>query len=127
MIQLPRGDAHVLFAGALAFPTDWHMQLKIGKPLPAIHAPIPAHAERLSPGVDSVFGHLAPQQMLTGANWNVLETDGLRYLPEVSAMQRFDHVTALNAGVTLLARVEHQTLRRLPISSVAVYGIGVYV
>lgn len=127
LILLPRGDGHVLFAGALAFPTDWHLQLKIGKALPAIHAPIPTYADKLSAGVGHVFTHLAPQQMLTRAKWNVLETDRLRYLPDVAAMQRFGHVTASNAGETLFVPVERQTLRRLPISDTAVFGIGGYI
>lgn len=127
LILLPRDGAHVLVAGALAFPTDWHLHLKIGRALPAIHAPIPTYAERLSASVDHVFAQLTPQQMLTRANWNVLETDRLRYLPDTPALARFGQVTAANAGDTLFVRVERQTLRRLPASGAAVFGIGVYV
>jgi hypothetical protein len=127
LILLPQDGAHVLMAGALAFPTDWDLAAKIGKPLAAIHAPIPTYAEKLSAGVDHVFRTLAPDRLLTRANWNVLETDGLRYLPTVPAIDRFGHVTAANAGDTLFVRVERQTLRRLPVSGAAVFGIGIYV
>ena len=121
------GDIHVLVAGALAFPTDWHLSAKIGLPLAAIHAPIPTYAEKLSQGVDHVFAALTADRLLTRANWNVLETATLRYLPVAVAGDRFGHVTAANAGQTLFVRVERQTLRRLPETGAAVFTIGVYV
>ncbi len=126
-LLLPQGGAHVLVAGAVAFPTDWQLEAKIGHPLAAIHAPIPTYADRLATGVDHVFRNLAPGRMLTRANWNILETDALRYLPAVPAMQRFGHVTAQNAGETLFVRVERQVLHRLPKSNAALFSIGVYV
>ncbi len=127
LILLPHGDAHVLLAGALAFPTDWHLAAKIGHPLAAIHAPIPTYAARLSAGVDHVFATLAPGRLLIRSNWNVLESAQLRYLPDRPALMRFGHVTAANAGETLFVRVERQVLRRLPQSGAALFSIGVYV
>ncbi len=127
LLLLPDGDHHKLVAGALAFPTDWHLAAKIGKPLAAIHAPIPTYADKLSAGVDHVFATLVADRLLIRCNWNVLEIDRLRYLPDRPAMERFDHVTAANAGDALFARVERQTLRRLPASGAALFSIGVYV
>jgi hypothetical protein len=127
LILLPDGDAHVLAAGALAFPTDWHLAAKIGRPLAAIHAPIPTYKARLSTGVDHVFATLASNRMLIRSNWNVLENNGLRYLSDRPALARFGHVTAANAGETLFVRVERQVLRRLPQSGAALFSIGVYV
>lgn len=127
LILLPRNDAHVLVAGALAFPTDWHLDRKIGHPLAAIHAPIPTYAEKLRPGVDHVFATLTPDRLLLRTNWNVLETDALRYLPDRPALNRFNNVTNSNAGNTLYVRVERQALRRLPESGAAVFTIGVYI
>lgn len=127
LILLPKDGAHVLVAGALAFPTDWHLAAKIDHPLAVIHAPIPTYADKLAASVDHVFANLTPDRLLIRCNWNVLESDTLRYLPERPAMQRFDHVTAANAGETLFVRVERQTLRRLPESGAAVFAIGVYV
>jgi hypothetical protein len=127
LVLLPQGREHILVAGALAFPTDWQLRAKIGHPLAAIHAPIPTYAARLSQGVNHVFANLVPERLLTRANWNVLETGALRYLPDRPAMDRFGHVTADNAGETLFVRVERQTLRRLSDSGAAVFTIGVYV
>ena len=127
LLLLPEAGAHVLMAGALAFPTDWHLAAKIGHPLAAIHAPIPTYAARLSAGVDHVFATLDPARLLVRTNWNVLETDALRYLPDRPALDRFGHVTVANAGDTLFVRVERQALRRLPESGAAVFSVGVYV
>ncbi|MFZ4689947.1 MAG: heme-dependent oxidative N-demethylase subunit alpha family protein [Polymorphobacter sp.] len=127
LVLLPMGDAHVLAAGALAFPTDWHLAAKIGRPLAAIHAPIPTYQARLSAGVDHVFATLAPGRLLIRSNWNVLESDCLRYLPDRPALARFGHVNAANAGETLFVRVERQVLRRLPQSGAALFSIGIYV
>jgi hypothetical protein len=126
-ILLPDRHSHRLVAAAIAFPTDWDLPAKIGKPLGPIHAPIPTYAARLEQGVDHVFAHLTPDRLLTRANWNVLETDTLRYLPDNDALDRFGNVTAANAGDTLFVRVERQALRRLPESGAAVFTIGVYV
>ncbi len=126
-LLLPAGPSHRLVAAAIAFPTDWDLPAKIGHPLPAIHAPIPTYGEKLSAGVDHVFANLAPGRMLIRANWNVVESDVLRYLPGNRALDRFDHVTAANAGQTLFVRVERQGLRRLPVSGAALFTIGIYV
>ncbi|HPU16046.1 MAG TPA: DUF3445 domain-containing protein, partial [Polymorphobacter sp.] len=69
---------HVFTAGALAYPTDWHLDEKIGQPLAGIHAPVPGFAAKLAAGVDHVFDTLTPARMLTRANWNIVETDTLR-------------------------------------------------
>ena len=70
---------------------------------------------------------LTPERLLTRANWNIVESDALRYLPTLPAAARFGQVTAANAGNTLYLRIERQTLRRLPASGAAVFAIGVYV
>jgi hypothetical protein len=125
---LERGDdgLHRFTAGALAYPTDWHLHEKIGAPLAAIHAPVPGFATKLAAAVDHVFDTLTPARMLTRTNWNVVETAALRYLPALPAAQRFGHVTAANAGTTLWLRCERQALRRLPDTGAAVFTIGIY-
>jgi hypothetical protein len=120
-----RGDAHVLTAAAVAFPTDWRLDEKMGKPLSAIHAPIHGYAEKLSAGVEHFFDRLAPGPIFGRANWFVVASDALRYLPEDDPAHRFAHVTAANAGETLFVRCERQTLRRLPKSGAVLFTIGI--
>ena len=121
-----RGAAHVFVAGALAFPTDWSLTEKIGLAVADVHAPVPGFMARLAAGLNHVFDQLEPVRMLTRANWNIVESDALRYLPARPARERFGHVTAANAGETLWLRVERQTLRRLPATGAACFNIGIY-
>lgn len=117
----------VLTAAALAFPTDWHLADKIGRPLLAIHAPIHGYADQLSAGVDHFIDGLKPGTIFGRTNWFVVASADLRYLPTDDPATRFAHVTASNAGETLFVRCERQTLRRLPETGAILFTIGIYV
>lgn len=116
-----------LVAGALGFPTDWRLGDKIGLGIAAVHAPIHGYAEQLAAGVDHFLATLAPGVIFGRANWFVVPTDALRYLPADAPEERFAHVTAANAGETLFVRCERQTLRRLPESGAVLFTIGIHV
>ena len=127
VLQLgPTGD-YVLTAGALAFPTDWRLADKMGLPLTAIHAPIHGYAEQLAVGVDHFFRTLTAGPIFGRSNWFVVADPAWRYLPVDDPADRFAHVTAENAGETLFARCERQTLRRLPDSGAVLFTIGIAV
>ncbi len=126
LLQRGADGLHRFTAGALAYPTDWHLHEKLGAPLAAIHAPVPGFARKLAAAVDHIFDTLTPARLLTRANWNIGETAVLRYLPARPAAQRFGHVSAANAGTKLWLRCERQVLRRLPDSGAAVFTIGIY-
>ena len=124
----PDGSGHYrLTAGAVAFPTDWHLAAKIGLPLTAIHAPIHGYAEQLATGVDHFFGTLPAGPIFGRANWFVVPADEWRYMPTDDPADRFAHVTQVNAGETLFVRCERQTLRRLPQTGAVLFTIGVAV
>jgi len=118
---------YCLTAAALAFPTDWCLEDKLGKPLIAIHAPIHGYAEQLSKGVDHFFRTLKVGQIWGRANWFIVANDNWRYMPEDAAETRFAHVNADNAGETLYVRCERQTLRRLPQTNAVLFTIGIAV
>lgn len=120
------GEPYRLTGGALAFPTDWSLAGKIGRPLIAVHAPIHGYAEQLSEGVDRFIDGLKPGEIWGRTNWFVVASDALRYLPRDEPEARFAHVTARNAGETLFVRSERQTLRRLPESGAVLFTIGIY-
>src|SRR5690606_19121238 len=103
-----------LTGGAVAFPTDWHLSDKMGLPLAGVHAPIHGYREQLSAGVDNFMNGLSAGAIFGRANWFVVASDALRYLPQDPPHRRFAHVTPANAGETLIVRSERQTLRRLP-------------
>ncbi|MFA5990401.1 MAG: DUF3445 domain-containing protein [Sphingomonas sp.] len=116
-----------LVAGAVAFPTDWHLPDKLGLPLAAIHAPIHGYAEQLAGGVDHFFRTLAAGPIFGRSNWFVVANADWRYLPQDDPAQRFAHVSAANAGDTLFVRCERQTLRRLPVTGAVLFTIGIHV
>lgn len=129
MCLLTRRDGEAeyrLTGGAVAFPTDWRLEEKIGRPLTDVHEPIHGYREQLSAGVDHFMANLAPGTVFGRANWFVVASDTLRYLPEDAPQQRFAHVTPANAGESLFVRSERQTLRRLPETGAIVFTIGVY-
>ena len=126
---LTRGDEgspYRFTGGAVAFPTDWRLSDKIGKPLIEVHEPIDGYAEQLSEAVDAFIDGLETGAIFGRTNAFVLPTDALRYMPSDDPATRFAHVTAENAGETLYARCERETLRRLPRTGAIVFTIGVY-
>jgi len=123
----PEGDdSHYLAGAAVAFPTDWRVQDKIGRPMDAIHAPIHGYAGQLARGVDHFMGTLTPGRIFGRCNWFVSPTPALRWIEENPPEIAFAHVNADNAGETLFIRSERQTLRRLPHTGAVVFTIGVY-
>ena len=117
----------MLTAGAVAHPTDWRLADKIGRSMAAVHAPIHGYADQLSAGVDHFMRTLAPGAIFGRANLFVVASDALPYLPTDDSATRFAHVTPDNAGATLFARCERQTLRRLPETGAILFTIGIAV
>lgn len=126
MVQDAPGEPFRLGAAAVAFPTDWRLAEKIGRPLHAIHEPIHGYAEQLSSGVDKFMDGLQSFNIFGRTNAFVVASDDLRYTPKLPPAERFAHVTADNAGETLFVRCEREALRRLPKSRAIVFTIGIY-
>lgn len=124
-VLVPGADGYVLVGGAVAFPTDWRLRDKLGLPLTAVHAPIHGYAEQLAGGVDHFMAELAAGPIYGRANWFVVASDALAYLPQDDPAARFAHVDAGNAGSTLFVRCERQTLRRLPATGAILFTIGI--
>lgn len=123
----PGEDGPLLTAAVLCFPSRWRLAEKIGRPLAAVHAPVPFYAERLSRPVDRFMQHVKAGHIAARLNWSVLD-DPTLFQPTGKWRQGMnDAVTAANAGETLFLRVERQTLRRLPRSGAVLFGIRVHV
>lgn len=128
LLTRERGDAPLRLTGAaVAFPTDWRLEEKIGKPVMAVHQPIDGYAEQLGNAVDRFLDGLRPGAIFGRTNAFVVANGMLRYLPQDDPAQRFAHVTPANAGQMLYVRCERETLRRLPKSGAVVFTIGVHV
>ena len=119
----PEPDGPVLIAAILCFPSRWRLSEKIGRPLMAIHKPVPTYAETLGRPVDRFMGAIKPGRLAVRYNWSVHE-DPTLFQPTGHGRGDFDpSITPENAGESLWLRVERQTFRRLPESGVVVFGI----
>jgi dimethylamine monooxygenase subunit A len=117
----------VFTAASLCFPSRWRLLDKIGKPLAAVHGPVPLYASRLAGPVDRFMRHLKPGHIASRLNWSLLDDPALfqpggKWRVEASA-----DITAENVGSRVFLRVERQTLRRLPATDAVLFAIRVHV
>lgn len=108
-----------LVAAVLCFPSRWRLSEKIGRPLTAIHDPVPEYDETLARRVNRVFEAIRVGRPLWRVNWLVSTTPEL-HLPlglDEKSQNRDD------PGDGLWLRTERQTLLRLPQTGAMVFGI----
>ncbi|WP_299192183.1 heme-dependent oxidative N-demethylase subunit alpha family protein [uncultured Erythrobacter sp.] len=117
---------HRLVGAAVAFPTGWDHNDRMGQRVAQMHAHIHGYSEQLADGVDHFMDRLEAGPIFGRANWFVAPTSDLHWRVEPPE-QAFAHVTPDNAGEALFVRSERQTLRRLPQSGAILFAIGVYV
>lgn len=114
----PGPDGPLLDAAVLCAPSRWRLAEKIGRPLLAVHGPVPGYAERLGAPVDRLMRLLAPGRLALRMNWSVVDDPALFQPGGKHRTARDPAVTAANAGTRLHLRTERQTLSRLPSGSV---------
>lgn len=127
MQRWPDTGKYHLVGASLSFPTRWKLADKLGKPLNAIHAPIPGYAEQLAVSMDRFFDRLHVDKPVWRLNWSVMD-DPTLFQPGGHGRTGVNPaVTVHNAGDTLWVRMERQTLRRLPDSLDILFTIRVHV
>jgi hypothetical protein len=114
-----------LTGAILCFPAHWRLADKLGRPLDAIHEPVPGFEARLARPVDRFFASLQVERPVWRVNWSLVDTPELFRPPELRRRPRT--TDAARAGEQLWLRVERQTLRRLPACGDVVFGIRTYV
>jgi hypothetical protein len=114
-------------AASLCFPSRWRLLDKIGKPLAAVHGPVPLYAERLAGAVDRFMRHLKPGHIVSRQNWSLLDDPALFQPGGKWQLRASPDITAANAGNRIFLRVERQTLRRLPVTQAVLFGVRVHV
>jgi dimethylamine monooxygenase subunit A len=125
---IQNGDNGPVFTAAvLCFPSRWRLWDKIGKPLTAVHGPVPLYADRLARPVDRFMRHLKPDHIAARLNWSLLDDPALFQPGGKWRTEGAADITAANAGSRVFLRVERQTLRRLPRSGAVLFGIRVHV
>ena len=123
---MQRGETgYRLVAAVLCFPAHWRLSDKLGRPLEAIHGPVPGFGERLAGPVDRFFHSIQVARPVWRVNWSLVDTPTLFLPPEHRGHPK--PVSAERAGEQLWLRVERQTLHRLPRSGDVVFGIHTYV
>ena len=117
------GETYRLIGATLCSPSRWRLAEKIGRPLAAIHAPVPGYGEALARPVDRFFAHLKPGKIVWRLNWGVLDDPA----PFQPAPPPAAAITAEQAGESLWLRVERQTLRRLNATGAVVFTIRTHI
>jgi Haem-dependent oxidative N-demethylase, alpha subunit-like len=114
-----------LTAAVLCFPTRWRLGEKLGRPIGAIHAPVPFFAERLGAPVARFMALLKPGRLVERFNWSILDDPALHQPGGHGRTARDPAFTAGNAGEKLWLRVERQTLSRLPGTTAILFTIKI--
>jgi len=118
------GDAASGFpvlGGALAFPSGWALEEKLGRPLAEVHDTVPGLAAAIGPQIATFLARIAPGSTWERENWGLSADSCLNHHP-AQCSARLGEDATLDA--TWL-RLEEQFLTRLPHSHAILFGIRV--
>ncbi len=119
-------DGYRLVGAFVAFPSRWNLGDKIGRPIRAIHAPVPGLETAIGRPVQLFFERLAVGHPVWRANWSITD-DPTLHQPSHAFRRTATAVTPENAGDRLWLRVERQTLTRLPESRAVLFTILTFI
>ena len=121
-----REGAWTLTALSLCAGTFFTAAEVIGKPLAALHAPVPGFGERFAGRVARIFDALRPDAVLERRNWTVMVGDDL-FAPDGDTIRaRIASIPLAQAANAVFVRVERQTIRKLPTTGGLVFTIRVW-
>jgi hypothetical protein len=123
-LLLAQAQTYRLVGASLCSPNRWRLGDKIGKPLAAIHDPVPGYTATLERPVDRFFARLTAERPVWRLNWGITD-DPTPFQPV--PREGTEAVTPHTAGDRLWLRVERQTLRRLPDTSAVVFTIRTHI
>ncbi len=116
----PTTDEYHLTGAILCFPASWTLAQKVGRPMTAIHDPVPLYDVDLASRVNRMFSAIRPDQPLWRMNFLTYD-DFTLHQPRPEGEKRpqpTDHV---------YIRCERQCLVRLPATGAVVFTIHTYV
>ena len=112
-----------LVAASLCFPAHWVLAEKMGKPLAAIHDPVPHYDERLAGPVDRFFNKMTIGPISARMNWSLqIGTD--LFTPHRAQRQA---AAGDIDNYQLCLRLENQTLRKLPQTGFVLFTIRTHI
>lgn len=122
-LMAPDDGSWRLVAATLCFPSRWRLADKLGRPMAAIHGPVPGFNDRLARPVDRFFDRVEAGRLYMRLNWSVIDDPAL-FQPTGHGRTGLNAaITADNVGEMAWLRVERQTFVRLPASGALVFGI----
>lgn len=101
-LLLPGKGGHVLAAASLCFPAGWRLSDKIGRALPAVHAPVPGYDAGIAARVQRLFDGVQAGRPMWRANLHGYVDP--RLFQPVKTGPGLDFARAERQGVTRLAR-----------------------
>jgi len=122
MGRAPQG--WTLIAGSLCFPTTWRLSEKIGRPMAAIHAPVPGFAGPMGERIQRIFDHLRPEAPVERHNLSIYADAELRHETTKTFRDRFPGDEPILSRAHL--RVERQTLTRLPETGAILFTVRIH-
>lgn len=114
-----------IVAASVCFPSSWVLREKIGKVMHDVHAPVPGFNKgtRNAVLIERVFDNLLVEMPVERFNWSVYNDDHL-FHDDRSGEHFLDHGSE---APEYFLRVEHQTLRKLPVSGDIVFTIRIHI
>ncbi|MDL2405536.1 DUF3445 domain-containing protein [Rhizobium calliandrae] len=125
VIMRRKADGWHLVAGHVAFPSSWSLVEKFGRPMQAIHGDVPGFGDgtRNAVLINRIFDNLQVTQPVERFNWSVGASSNL-HLPFPPVRPKAGEAFTLDER---FARIERQTLRKLPVSGDILFTIRIYV
>ncbi len=108
-----------LVAACVCFPSSWRLSEKIGQPLEAIHAPVPALNATLGRSIHQFLAKLRPGPAGLRSNWGLSRSPELNQHPARNLPRLTPPVTVDEVWL----RIENQALVALPETGGILFGI----
>jgi hypothetical protein len=108
-----------LVGGCVCFPSSWSFEEKVGRPLDAIHTPVPTFNAQFASPVKQFLARMKPGISWERINWGLSRTPELNQHPN-RRLPRLDPSVDLN---DVWFRIEYQSLVALPRTSGILFGI----
>lgn len=108
-----------MVGGGLCFPSHWDLNDKMGKPMTAIHGPVPGLNDALGKQIDGFLHRIKPGISWERFNWGLSRTPELNLHPSRD-LPRLDSTVDLE---DVWWRLEEQSLVALPNTGGILFGI----
>jgi hypothetical protein len=122
LLRAAVGGEFQLVAGCVCFPSHWAIEDKIGRPLAAIHEPVPTLHAALGAKIDTFLANLRPDAVWERWNWGLAATAELNNHPS-RTLPQLDAHTPIEA---CWFRAEHQVFRLLPETRGILFAIRIH-